>query len=110
MVGIVTAAVGVAALGYGTYQYIRHESLVDDVRKNGDQFSDDQFSDKQSQINDSRTRSWVGFGIGATALVAGTAMYLLARASAASGTEPAAVTLVPGISSGQTSLFLSGAF
>jgi hypothetical protein len=110
IVGIVTGAVGVAAVGYGTYQYIRHESLIDDVRKNGDQFSDDQFSDKQSQINDSKIKSWVGFGIGVTALLAGTTMYLLARAPASSGTERALVTVVPSISSGQTSLFLSGAF
>jgi hypothetical protein len=110
IVGIVTAAVGVAALGFGTYEYFRHESLVDDLEKKGDQYSDDQFSDKQNQINDSKTMSWVGFSIGATALVAGATMYILGRASSSSGTEHAAVTLAPGISHGQTLLFLSGAF
>ena len=110
IVGIVTAAVGVAALGFGTYEYFRHESLVDDLKKNSGQFSDDQFSDKQGQINDSKTMSWVGFGIGATALVAGTTMYFLGRASASGGTGHAALTLMPGISPGQTSLFLSGVF
>ncbi len=110
IVGIVTAAVGGAALGFGTYEYFRHESLVDDLKKKGGQYSDDQFSDKQGQVNDSKTLSWVGFGVGTTALIAGTTMYFLGRASASSGTEHATVTLVPGISQGQTSLFLSGVF
>lgn len=108
--GIVTAAVGVVGLGFGTYEYFRHESLVDDLKKKGDQYSDAQFSDKQSQINDSKTMSWVGFGVGAAALIAGTTTYLLGRPSTGSGTEHAVVTLVPGISPGQTSLFLSGVF
>jgi hypothetical protein len=108
--GIVTAAVGVAALGFGTYEYLRHESLVDDLKKQGGQYSDAQFSDKQSQIDDSKTLSWVGFGVGTAALVAGATMYFMGRSSASSGTERALVTFVPGISPGQTSLFLSGAF
>jgi hypothetical protein len=110
IVGIVTAAVGVAALGYGTYEYFRRESLIDDLNKKGVQYSDDQYSDKQGQINDSKTRGLVGFCIGAAALVAGTTMYLLGRPSASSGTESAKVTLVPGIGPGQTSLFILGAF
>lgn len=108
--GIVTAAVGVVGLGFGTYEYFRHESLVDDLKKKRDQYSDAQFSDKESQINNSKAMGWVSFGMGAAALIAGTTMYLLGRPSAGSGTENAAVALVPGISPGQTSLFLSGVF
>lgn len=108
--GIVSAAVGVAAVGFGTYEYFRHESLVDDLKKNGGQYSDDQYSDKQSKIDDSKTMSWIGFGVGTAALVAGTTMYLLGRPSSSGGTERAQVTLVPGIRPGQTSLFITGAF
>jgi hypothetical protein len=110
ILGIVTAALGVASLGYGTYEYFRRESLVEDLRKKGDHYSDDQYSDKQGQIDASKTRGLIGFGVGAAALVAGTTMYLLGRASASSGTEHAAIALVPGIGPGQTSLFISGAF
>jgi hypothetical protein len=110
ILGIVTAALGVASLGYGTYEYFRRESLIEDLRKKGDQYSDDQYSDKQGQIDASKTRGLIGFGVGAAALVAGTTMYLLGRPSASSGTEHATVTLVPSIGPGQTSLFISGAF
>ncbi len=110
IVGIVTAALGVASLGYGTYEYFRRESLIDDLREKGDQYSDDQFSDKQRQIDNSKTRGLIGFGVGAAALVAGTTMYLLGRSFASRGTEHAQVTFVPGFGPGQTSLFISGAY
>jgi hypothetical protein len=83
---------------------------VSDLKRKGDQYSDAQFSGKRSQINDSKIMSWVGFGAGAAALLAGATMYLLGRPSANGGTEPAVVTLVPGIGPGQTSMFLSGVF
>lgn len=110
ILGIATAALGVASLGYGTYEYFRRESLIDDLKEKGDQYSDVQFSDKQRQIDDSKTRGLIGFGVGAAALVAGTTMYILGWPAVSGGTETAKATLVPGVGPGQTSLSIFGAF
>jgi len=108
--GITTGAVGLASVGVGLYFYFHHESLVKDLKAKGASYSDKQFSDKQQEINTSKTWGWVGFGVGAAALITGTTLYLLGSREAQDVPPSTKLSLLPVIGDGQTTLMLAGVF
>jgi hypothetical protein len=99
--GIVLGAVGVVGLATGIYCNIRHESLVKDVNAG---------TASRSSLDTYRTASWVGYGVGAAALVTGVTLYILGAQAAKTDSKPNSVALLPVFRPGESTLLLSGAF
>jgi hypothetical protein len=99
--GIVLGAVGVVGLATGIYCNIRHESLVKDVNAG---------TASRSSLDTYRTASWVGYGVGAAAVVTGVTLYILGAQAAKTGSKPSSVALLPVFRPGESTLLLSGAF
>jgi len=96
-VGIVTAAVGVAALVAGGGLNLKANSMVSDLEKHYNASSD-------SSSKDYKTLSMVGYGAGAALVVGGAVMYYLGLRSGER------VTLAPSVATGSAGAVLTGAF
>lgn len=101
--GVVLGAVGVLGIGTGVYSNIRHESLVKDVNVG---------SASRGSLDTYKTAAWVGYGVGAAALVTGATLYILGvqAGNADSKAKQGGVALVPVFGVHGSTLFLSGAF
>ncbi len=100
--GMVTAGVGVAALVTGIVLNIKHESLVNE--QNTQKFS----RGRESDIGTYETWSWVGYGAGAAAVLAGGAMWLFGRRS--NDSAQATVSLLPVLDASGAGCLLRGEF
>jgi hypothetical protein len=93
--GVVTAAVGVAALAGGVALNLRANSMIGDLEKH---YSANTYSSSK----DYKTFSQVGYGVGAALFLGGTITYYLGWRAGA--------TLVPTVASGSAGAVLTGAF
>jgi hypothetical protein len=101
--GIVTAAVGVAALGAGVAFNVLANNTVGDMESslNG-------YANKNSTHDTYVTLAWVGYGVGAACVVAGAISYGFGfKAKSASSTN---LALVPTVGQGAAGASLLGAF
>jgi hypothetical protein len=87
--GVVTMAVGGAALVAGLVFNLQHNSLMD-------QSKTDPSGDKASKAETYKTVSMVSYGAGAVFLVAGATMYLVGYSAGRSAVAPAVVAGGPG--------------
>ncbi len=75
--GISTASVGGAALLSGILFNLKSNSLAQDLKQ-----TDGYSPDKESRRKTYRTLGWVGYGVGAACIAAGTVLYVLGMPSA----------------------------
>jgi hypothetical protein len=101
--GIVTAAVGGAALVAGVILNLKVNSLASDLQKT-DGYSASKVSDRKSY----ETLGWVSYGVGAACVATGAVLYYLGLRSGSAGST--SVALVPAFAPGQAGAFLKGAF
>jgi hypothetical protein len=101
--GIVTIAVGGAALVAGILLNLKVNSMASDLQKI-DGYSASKESDRKTYV----TLGWVGYGAGAACVATGAVLYYLGRRSSAPGST--SVALVPAFAAGQTGAVLKGAF
>jgi hypothetical protein len=101
--GVVTAAVGAAAVAFGVFSNLKANGIADDLKKT-DGYSTSKVSDRDTF----ETLGWVGYGLGGTCIVAGAVLYYLGVRAAANA--PAGLALVPTVAPGATGLVLKGAF
>jgi tetratricopeptide (TPR) repeat protein len=87
--GVVTMAVGGAALVAGLVFNLQHNSLMDESKT-------DPSGDKASKAETYKTVSMVSYGAGAVFLVAGVTMYLLGYSAGKTAVAPAVVAGGPG--------------
>ena len=104
--GIVTGAAGILALGVGVLCNLKVNNLTNDLntlRQNGgwDQ-------GKERSRNSYETAGWIGYGVGAAGIVAGTTLYVLGSVRKAEPTSTVAFT--PMILPGTAALSLQGTF
>lgn len=101
--GIVTAAVGGAALVAGVILNVTVNSMADDLEKTNN-YSARKESDRKTYA----TLGWVSYGVGAACVATGAVLYVLGlRARGAGSTS---VALVPAFTPGQAGAVLKGAF
>ncbi|HEX7500247.1 MAG TPA: hypothetical protein VF524_08060 [Polyangia bacterium] len=99
--GIITAAVGGAALVTGVILNLKVNSMASDMQKtNG--YTDGKDSDRKTY----ETLGWVGYGVGAACVATGAVLYYLGVR--APGT--ASVALVPTFAPGQAGAIVKGVF
>lgn len=102
--GIVTAAVGGAAVVAGIVFNVKANSLASDMNK-----VDGYTAAKESSRSTYQTLGWVGYGVGAACIAGGVLMVVLGLH--ASGTESSSpVAFVPAVGPDRASLLLRGAF
>jgi len=101
--GIVTAAVGLAALTGGLVFNILGNSLTNELGKNWDR-------DKASRRDSYETLGWVGYGVGAAALVTGTTLMIVGGGSIQPARTVPAVSLTPVMCPGFAALSLRGSY
>ena len=94
--GIVTMAVGGAALIAGVVLNLKHNSMIHDLK--GD-YSGDTADSAQSY----KTMSMLGYGVGAAGLVGGAVLYWL-------GWRASKTAMVPAVVAGNAGLLLTGRF
>jgi tetratricopeptide (TPR) repeat protein len=97
--GVVTAAVGVAALIAAVVLNLEANGMVEDLRHHYDK--DDEASSKTY-----KTLSQVGYGLGATLVAGGAVLYFLGRAAGARSR----ITFVPSLAPGAAGAILEGTF
>ena len=101
--GIVTAAVGGAALVAGVVLNQKVNSMADDLQKtNG--YDAGKVSDRDTY----ETLGWASYGVGAACVATGAVLYYLGIRSGAP--DSASVALVPAFAPGQAVAILKGAF
>jgi tetratricopeptide (TPR) repeat protein len=101
--GIVTAAVGGAALVASVVMNLKVNGMASDLQK-----TNGYDSGKVSGRNTYETLGWVGYGVGAACVATGAVLYYLGIRSGASGS--ASVAFVPAFAPGQAGAVLKGAF
>jgi hypothetical protein len=102
--GIVTAAVGVLALGGGVFCNLEANSLTSQL--NGSNYT----RDKASRRDTYETLGWVGYGVGAAALVTGTTLFMVGWRSGKPAEASPAVALTPVFLPGFATLSLRGTY
>jgi TolA-binding protein len=102
--GIVTAGVGVLALAGGLICNLHANSLANEL--SGSTYDRSKASSRDTYV----TLGWVGYGLGAAALVAGSILFVLGGHSEPAGGAPAAVSLSPVLLPGYASLTLHGVY
>jgi hypothetical protein len=100
--GIVVGAVGVAGIITGVVMALKTQSNVDNMYSNG--YSPSAESSRKSY----ETWGWVGYGVGAAGIVAGTTMYLLGWSAGRSGAAETRLSLLPAIGHDGAMLLLQG--
>jgi len=100
--GIVAGAVGVAGIVTGVVMALKTQSNVNNMYSNG--YSPAAESSRKSY----ETWGWVGYGIGAAGIVAGTTMYLLGWSAGKSSTADTRLSLLPTIGHDGAMLLLQG--
>lgn len=100
--GIVTAAVGGAAIVAGVLFNVKANSLVSDMKK-----VDGYSNDKESDQSTYKTLGWVGYGAGAACIAGGAILYVLGMRAEAPASS---VALVPAVGPSQAGMILKGAF
>jgi hypothetical protein len=100
--GIVAAAVGVAAAGAGLAFNLKANSMVTDMYKSQDGYT--QESDRKTY----ETMAWVGYGIGAACVVTGAVLYGLGLKAKSSHSDE--VALIPMVGPDHAGAAVSGAF
>jgi hypothetical protein len=104
--GLVTGAAGIVALGVGVFCNLKANGLSDDLntlRQNGGWNQD-----KESSRKSYETAGWIGYGIGAAAVAAGTTLYILGSVRKTDPTSTVALT--PMILPGTAALSMQGTF
>jgi hypothetical protein len=101
--GIVTAAVGGAALVAGVILNLKVNSMAESMQKT-DGYTDGKESDRKTY----ETLGWVGYGVGAACVATGAVFYILGQRSGATG--PTSVAIMPALAPGQAGAVLKGAF
>jgi hypothetical protein len=101
--GIVTAAVGGAALVAGVVLNLKVNSMADDLQK-----TDGYTAGKESDRKTYETLGWAGYGVGAACIATGAVLYVLGLRSGAPAST--SVALVPAFGSGQAGAVVKGAF
>jgi len=102
--GIVTGAVGVVGVIGGVILNLKANSMVNDMETKLGSYSTANVNDQKTY----QTLAWVGYGVGAACLVAGS---VLIGFGARSGTSSStAVALVPAVGPGQVGAMLAGGF
>jgi len=101
--GIVTAAVGGAALVAGVVMNLKVNRLASDLQK-----TNGYDSGKVSDRNSYETLGWVGYGVGAACVATGAVLYYLGLRAGAVGSAP--VAFVPALAPGQAGAVLKGSF
>ena len=99
--GIVCASVGVVAVGAGVGMALKTQSITSDEQKTGGG-APSQENERKSLV----TWGWVGYGVGAAAIVTGVVLYLAGRSSESSNN----VALLPVLAPDGASLMLNGRF
>jgi hypothetical protein len=102
--GIVAAAGGAAVLVGGLVFNLQANSLTKEL--NGPIFD----RDKASRRDTYKTLAWVGYGVGAAALVTGTVLFVLGGRSGTASETPATVALIPVLLPGLATLSLQGSY
>jgi hypothetical protein len=102
--GIATAAGGAAVLVGGLVFNLQANSLTKEL--NGPIYD----RDKASRRDTYKTLAWVGYGVGAAALVTGAALYFLGGRSGTASETPSTLALTPVFLSGLTALSLQGTY
>jgi hypothetical protein len=101
--GIITAAVGGAALVAGVVFNVKANGLASDIKK-----LDNYSGSKESDRSTYETLGWVGYGVGAACIAAGAVLYGLGlRAGSASSSS---VAFGPAVGPGQASMLVQGSF
>jgi tetratricopeptide (TPR) repeat protein len=103
MAGIVTAAIGVAALGAGVAFNVLANNTAGDMES-----TLDGYATKKSTRDGYVALAWVGYGAGAACVVAGAVLYGIGRRTGS--TSSTNVAFVPTFGSGQAGAALVGAF
>jgi hypothetical protein len=103
MAGIVTAAIGVAALGAGVAFNVLANNTAGDMES-----TLDGYADKKSTRDKYVTLAWAGYGAGAACVVVGAVLYGIGLK--AGSTSSAKVAFVPRFGAGQAGAALVGAF
>jgi hypothetical protein len=102
--GIVTAAVGLAALGGGLVFNLQANSLTNQLGGSSWDRS------KASRRDTYQTLGWIGYGVGAAALVTGTTLVIVGWPSGKTAGAPPALSLIPVVVPGIAALSLQGIF
>jgi len=103
--GMVTGAVGVAAVIAGIAFNLKANSMVDDMQTTIDGYT----SSKNSSQKTYQTLAWVGYGVGAACIATGAVLIAVGagRRSSSSRTD---VALMPTVGPGQAGVLLHGGF
>ena len=101
--GVVTAAVGGAALVASVILNLKVNSMAESMQKT-DGYTDGKESDRKTY----ETLGWVGYGVGAACVATGAVLYILGQRSGATG--PTSVAIMPALAPGQAGAVLKGAF
>jgi hypothetical protein len=103
--GVISAAVGVAALGTGIALNLKANSMASDLEKPFN-YSRSADSDRKTY----KTMAWVGYGVGAAALTTGVVLYLLGRRNTDEPVGAVSLTLTPAIATSGAGATLAGSF
>jgi hypothetical protein len=101
--GILTAAVGGAALAAGVILNLKVNGMASDMEKPAS-YSDSKESSRKSY----ETAGWVSYGLGAACVATGAVLYMLGRGQG--DTHPSAMALLPSLGSGRVGAVLQGGF
>jgi hypothetical protein len=100
--GIVTAGVGIAATALGLVLNLRANTLADEASQH---YSRSKASTQASY----QTFAWVGYGVGAAAIIAGVTMYVIGLEGASSQSAPA-VAVSPVLTPDAAGMVVGGVF
>jgi hypothetical protein len=106
MAGMVTGAAGIVALGVGVVCNLKVNSLSDEL--NTLRQSGGWNQGKESSRNSYETLGWIGYGVGAAALAAGTTLYILGASRKTDTTST--VALVPVFLPGIAAVSVQGSY
>jgi hypothetical protein len=106
--GIITGAVGVAAVAGGVVMALKANSMANEMEGEVGSYSPGKENDQKSY----KILSWVGYGVGAACVTTGAVLIGVGISSRSnSGTSTSTdVALVPAVSHGQVGAMLTGGF
>lgn len=101
--GIITVAVGGAALVTGVVLNLKVNSMASDLQK-----TDGYTASKESDRKTYATLGWVSYGLGAACVATGAVLYYLGQRPDSAGSS--SVAFIPTLAPGQAGAILKGAF